>query len=258
MSAKSSTPKNSSAWRGGPKKARRPPGARKATWSHNRMFWVAWVIRMTVRPPRARRARSCMVFFSIPGSNPEVGSSMNSTPGSVRSSTPTLTRLRSPPLRVPIRFWRRCPRPIVARTKSTRRWISRWSVSAGRRMRAEKWRASSTSRSRCTMSSWGTYPSRERKRSVASEESRPLYRTRPAVGRRRPRRQLSRVDLPAPLAPTRATNSPGRTDRLTRSRMARSEPGGVQTTSTASTPIRRPSSVSRRRRPSKTSRQGPT
>ena len=51
-----------------------------------------------------------------------------------------------------------------------------------------------------------------------------LSRMRPSLGRSRPATRLRMVLLPQPEGPTMATNSPGRTSRLTRSIAVSQEP----------------------------------
>lgn len=183
---------------------------------------AAWLRRWAITTP-VRSARADAAAFSrrsaslVPAS--AVASSSRATSGSTRASR---SRARCW-ARAAARSWppapTRVPRPsgsasshAVAPRRPAAARISA-SVASG----AKRRRSSATVPSK-TWTSWLTRTIRRRRTSAGSSASgTPSSRTRPESGVRTPARILASVVLPAPLAPTTATVSPGSTVRETAS-----------------------------------------
>ena len=77
-----------------------------------------------------------MIFSSVAGSSPEVGSSKKMIEGLVNNSTATEMRLRCPPESWPTATLRRSARPVTSKTSPTIRSMSASNTSCDRRRRA--------------------------------------------------------------------------------------------------------------------------
>src|ERR1700719_1455674 len=72
-----------------------------------------------------------------------------------------------------------------------------------------------TDSSRSSVGCWNTMPSRANAGTAFRVMSWPITSMRPESGTKSPERSWNKVDLPAPLGPSRAMNSPGRATKLT-------------------------------------------
>jgi hypothetical protein len=172
----------------------------------------------TVRERRSNRARrsSCRRRRSGPSRAPS-GSSRSNVPGRGASARASATRCASPPERVAGSRAPASSSPTSASASATR---------AARSARGRpatlgpKPTFSATVRCGKSAASWNTSPIPRRcaGRPVTSV---PSTRTRPAVGRSRPETTRRRVDLPAPLGPSRARRSPDATSSETSSTIRR-------------------------------------
>lgn len=152
-------------------------------------------------------------------SSPEVGSSRISTAGSWITSTPMLTRRRSPPetprmLSLPMRDAATWVNPSSTIRASTRASFSAMGTTEGSRRRAEYSNVSRTVSMGKSASSCMTYPLIRRKCCLSM--GCPLTRmlVDGELGRILPARTSSNVDLPAPLGPATASTSPGRASNV--------------------------------------------
>ncbi len=166
----------------------------------------------TVRPTASRRTAST-TSASVEPSSAAVGSSSSSTGRSARNARASASRCRCPA---------DSPAPSSPRAVSAPCGSASTNSSAPASSKARRTAGSSASgRERRTFSAivpanrcgrCGTHAIRARHCSrSASARSTPPARTRPSLGRTKPRSTFSSVDLPAPLGPTSATVSPGST-----------------------------------------------
>mmetsp|Transcript_11590 Transcript_11590/g.35861 ORF Transcript_11590/g.35861 Transcript_11590/m.35861 type:complete len:218 (+) Transcript_11590:1136-1789(+) len=168
-----------------------------------------WMLSTHVTPPLPSAHRMSSTRRLLLESSPDVGSSRNSSPGWLSSSTAMLTRRRSPPDRprcstLPIVLRAMRCSPSRERIAHTRR--SRCALSTQRGKRSAAWNSkySSTVDVAGSTSCCGTYPDTER--SAAGPARQPLTRTSPptALPQSRPDRMSSSVVLPAPEGPSTA------------------------------------------------------
>ena len=202
----------------------------------------SWTVTTTPPPATANWRNSAETSSWWPRSSPVSGSSASSHRGSPARARAISTRPRSPPERLATSR-RAKPSRVggleragdgggVLRTLA--RTVPRAACGRG------PTRVSTSSR-QAISGVWGRKPSwRARALGFSAESASPPRRTSPSSGRRRPARQLSKVDLPAPFGPTIAVTSPDRSVRLTpsttarpprrtrRSAIARSCPAGVR------------------------------
>ena len=160
------------------------------------------------------RSRATMV-----GARPSESSSIMSSSGRVMSAPPRASICCSPPERSPASWPDRSPRIGNRSRTSARAAFTRWGSS--RMSQVARRRFSATVRVGKMplppgISAAPLWVTRSADRPVMSS---PLKVTVPALGAFSPQIALSRVDLPAPLVPRRATTSPRFTSRSTPKRI---------------------------------------
>lgn len=171
------------------------------------------------------------------GSSEATGSSASSTCAPCTSARATAARCCCPPDSVEAR-WKACgARPTACKASSARARSSR----VKRAVRARHSGSSATrpvstlvssGRRPTRLNCWKTMPMRRRSARTSGLSTPPLCSVRPKVRTSppsassvsRPHRQRSSVDLPEPDAPSSATRSPGRTEKVTPASARRTSP----------------------------------
>ena len=151
---------------------------------------------------------------ALVGSRLPVGSSQRSAAGRVARARQAATRWRSPCERAAGLRSSSAATPAAVASRSAS--ISRARASMPVSSRLARVMFSRTVRYSRSSNSWKTMPTRRRRRRRRCEAGRrvrssPARRTEPESERSTPPASRSRVDLPEPLGPIRATRSPGET-----------------------------------------------
>ena len=164
---------------------------------------MPWVTNM-MEVPRSRRSASSLSTVACwrAGSSESSGSSARMSSGSLASAWAWRMSCCWPPESWPTRRSRRPVAPTSARSSSTR-WRG------GRRRRKAPCARESETKSRARRGR-----SAGNMRCCGMKPTRQLTSTLPAVSLRVPKMVPSRVDLPTPLGPKTAINSPRSTARL--------------------------------------------
>ena len=192
-----------------------PPAVRRSTRSACRAAPAECVTSRQALPLSRQRATSASsTAAAVSGSRLPVGSSASSSAGWCTSARAMATRCSCPPLSCAGRRAASAPRPTASRAERTRAESGRPSRRRGSST------LSATLRCGSTWKAWKTKPRRWRRSRADAASDNPVtsvspIHTRPLSGASSPAMQFRSVDLPTPDSPTSATNSPGRSSRLT-------------------------------------------
>ena len=203
------------------------PSSRNTTRSAQAACRTLWVASTSAQPAAQRSRSSPITDSPVSASSAPVGSSASSSDRPPATARAMVTRCCSPP-----DSWAgNRPRTAPRLSESSRPCAP---ASAARGFTPSSSRASATFSAAVSpasrLASWKTKPicCRSTAASPASSRlarSRPASRTRPEVGRSSPPASRSRVDLPEPLGPITATNSPAPTrSETSSSALTRSAP----------------------------------
>ena len=199
--------------------ARIRPSWRTATrWATRKISGISWLTMTAVKLNfRCSSTTRWWIVLTRIGSSPVVGSSRNTTRGSVTSARAMATRLRIPPDSSAGYLSPMSPSPTWAR--AARAFASTWSAGSRLFSRSGNRTFSNTVSESKRAPPWKTTPKVSRTRSRARPRRRvtscPSMRTRPESGRTRPSRWRRSTDLPPPERPMTTISSPGRTSRST-------------------------------------------